>query len=45
MARTIGARDRAAGSRVRNETDEAKAEREKKRADTRAAKQKRKINE
>ena len=45
MPRTIGAKDRAAGGRVRNETDEAKAEREKKRADTRAAKQKRKIND
>ena len=45
MPRTIGAKDRAAGGRVRNETDEAKAEREKKRADTRAAKQKRKLDD
>ena len=45
MPRTIGAKDRAAGARVRNETDEAKAQRAKKSADTRAANQKRKIDE
>ena len=37
MPRTIGAKDRAAGGRVRNETDEENLERAKKAAETRTA--------
>ena len=37
MARTFGATDKAAGGRVRNETDEENLERAKKAAETRTA--------